>query len=111
MISASVIYLILQNHSAHHGHIISCQLRHSFSKTAVGQKPKKGRKQLTIRVFFWDNQVISFMKEWDEIQIQRVGRGRNPKAAIRSSGCDGCGNGEMSILFLRVADNRLMAYP
>src|SRR6185436_18929067 len=87
------------------------QLRYSFSKAALGQKSKKRRKQVTIRVFFWDNQVISFLKEWDEIQIQRVCGSGNPKTAIRSSGCNGCSNSEMSILFLRVADNRLVAYP
>src|SRR5688572_24953823 len=107
MIRASVIYLILQNHAAHNGHIVSCQLGHSFSKAAISQKSEKRRKQVTIRIFVWDNQVIAFLKEWDEIQIQRMCRGRNAKTAIRSSGRDGCRNTQMSILFLRIPDNGL----
>src|SRR5215510_4404752 len=83
---------VLQNDVTHHRHVVTSQLRNSFSEGRISQKSEKRRKQFIIRKFFGNHQVVALLKQWHEIQIQRLRRS---------------GNAKMSILFLKIPSNGL----
>ena len=66
---------------------------------------------MAIRMLFWDDQVIAFLKKGDEIQVQCLRGSSYPKPAVRTSRGNGRSNREVSILFLIIAGNRLSADP
>jgi len=89
----------LAQHCPHPGHTITAKRSHCVCKAGrrVADQRKQRLQERRIVIAVWNDQVVSFHKEWDKLQVKGAGCGQDGKSGICRPTFDRSRHGEMGV--------------